>query len=109
MERAYLDLLSDVLQNGEKRMDRTGVGTRSVFGRQLRCNLKNHFPLITTKKIPWKPVLGELLWFIEGSSDERRLAEITYGTRAPEQKTIWSPNAAYTTGSKFKPVFPGDL
>jgi len=109
MERAYLDLLSEVLRDGEDRMDRTGVGTKSVFGRQLRCNLKNNFPLITTKRIPWRPVLGELLWFIEGSGDERRLAEITYGTRDPEQKTIWSPNAEYTTGSKFKPEFTGDL
>src|SRR5271167_2115602 len=109
MEQAYLDLLNDVMVNGEERMDRTGVGTRSVFGRQLRCNLRDSFPLITTKRVPFKAVAGELLWFIEGSGDERRLAEITFGTRDPSQKTIWSPNAEYTTGSKFKPKFPGDL
>ncbi len=109
MEQAYLELLTDVLNNGEERIDRTGVGTRSVFGRQLRCNLQNSFPLITTKTVPWKPVVGELLWFIEGSSDERRLCEITYGTRNPDKKTIWSANAEYTTGSVFKPNFPGDL
>jgi thymidylate synthase len=109
MEQAYLSLLQEVLENGEERMDRTGVGTKSVFGRQIRCNLRNSFPLITTKKVPFKAVLGEVLWFVEGSGDERRLAEITFGTRDHAQKTIWSPNAEYTTGSKFVPKFPGDL
>lgn len=109
MEQAYLNLLQDVLENGERRLDRTGVGTLSVFGRSIRGHLGKEFPLITTKKVPFKAVLGELLWFVEGSGDERRLAEITFGTRDPSQKTIWSPNAEYTTGSKFKPKFPGDL
>lgn len=108
-EKVYLDLLKEVITEGEEKMDRTGVGTRSVFGRQLRFSLHNDFPLLTTKKIPWRPVLGELLWFVEGSSDERRLAEITFGTRGTDQKTIWSANAEYTTGSKFKPEFAGDL
>jgi thymidylate synthase len=108
-DMTYLNLLTDVLNNGEEQIDRTGVGTRSVFGRQIRFDLRDSFPLITTKRVPWKPVVGELLWFIEGSSDERRLCEITFGTRDPEKKTIWSANAEYTTGSKFKPNFPGDL
>lgn len=92
MEQQFLQLLHDVLLNGEVRPDRTGVGTRAVFGRQIRCNLNDGFPAVTTKKLFFKPVAGELLWFLEGSNDERRLAEITYGTRDESQKTIWTGN-----------------
>src|SRR5690606_25221341 len=87
---------------------RTGVGTLSVFGRQIRCHLKDGFPLITTKKVAWKPVVGELLWFLEGSNDERRLAEITYGTRDPSRTTIWTENANAPYW-KPKAKFEGDL
>lgn len=90
--KQYHKLLKDILENGEKRSDRTGVGTISVFGRQLRFNLNKGFPAITTKKLAWRAVVGELLWFIEGSGDERRLAEITHGTR-DGVTTIWTPNA----------------
>ena len=69
-------LLTDILENGELREDRTNTGTLSVFGRQLRFNLEEGFPAITTKKLAWKSVVSELLWFIEGTGDERRLAEI---------------------------------
>jgi thymidylate synthase len=93
MEQQYLDLLADVLKNGDDRIDRTQVGTRSVFGRQIRCDLEQGFPLLTTKQTFIKPIIGELLWFLEGSSDERRLAEITYGTRDKERTTIWTGNA----------------
>lgn len=93
MEQQYLDLLADVLKNGDNRVDRTQVGTRSVFGRQIRCDLDKGFPLLTTKQTFIKPIIGELLWFLEGSSDERRLAEITYGTRDKERTTIWTGNA----------------
>lgn len=88
----YLDLLTDILDNGEVRDDRTGVGTMSVFGRQLRFDLNAGFPAITTKKLAWRAVKGELLWFLEGSGNERRLAEITHGT-ADGKVTIWTPNA----------------
>lgn len=108
MEQEYLSLLSEVLEHGEKKMDRTGVGTLSVFGRQIRAHLSNGFPLLTTKKVAWKPVVGELLWFVEGSSDERRLAEITYGTRDPSQTTIWTANA-HADYWKPKAKFEGDL
>lgn len=90
--KQYHKLLKDILENGEKRSDRTGVGTISVFGRQLRFDLRKGFPAITTKKLAWRAVVGELLWFIEGSGDERRLAEITHGTR-DGVTTIWTPNA----------------
>lgn len=108
-EEQYLDLLRDILENGEDRADRTGTGTRAVFGRQLKFDVSRDFPLLTTKSVPIKPVLSELLWFMEGSSDERRLAEILHGTRDPEKKTIWSPNAEGTTGSAYRPKFYGDL
>lgn len=103
----YHDLIQDILDNGEIRNDRTGVGTISVFGRQLRFNLKEGFPAITTKKLAWKAVVGELLWFLEGSSDERRLAEITHGTR-DGVVTIWTPNAMAPYW-KDKAKFEGDL
>jgi thymidylate synthase len=90
--KQYHDLLEDILQNGEKKDDRTGVGTYSVFGRSIRFDLRTGFPAITTKKLAWKAVKGELLWFIEGSGDERRLAEITHGDK-DGNVTIWTPNA----------------
>ena len=91
--KQYHDLLEDILNNGERKDDRTGVGTISVFGRQLRFDLSKGFPAITTKKLAWKSVVSELLWFIEGSGDERRLAEILYGSRDTERSTIWTGNA----------------
>lgn len=109
VEDEYLDLLDYIIKKGEDRTDRTGVGTRAVFGQQLRIDLKQGFPLLTTKKMGLKSIISELLWFLEGSGDERRLAEILHGNRDSESKTIWSPNAEYTSGSVFKPLYPGDL
>lgn len=103
----YHELLQDILDNGVERHDRTGVGTRSVFGRQLRFDLRLGFPAITTKKLAWRAVVGELLWFLEGSGDERRLAEITHGTR-DDVTTIWTPNALAEYW-KPKAKFEGDL
>lgn len=104
----YHNLLIDILENGELRQDRTNTGTISVFGRQLRFDLTKGFPAITTKKLAWKSVVSELLWFLEGSGDERRLAEILYGTRDDSRKTIWTGNATadyWTPKAKFS----GDL
>lgn len=103
----YHQLLQDILDNGTQRTDRTGVGTLSVFGRQLRFDLRKGFPAITTKKLAWRAVVGELLWFIEGSGDERRLAEITHGTREGVT-TIWTPNAQAEYW-KPKAQYDGDL
>lgn len=105
--KQYLDLLQDILDNGEAKDDRTGTGTISVFGRSLRFDLRKGFPAVTTKKLAWKACSGELLWFIEGSNDERRLAEITHGS-AEGKVTIWTPNAQ---APYWKPraQFDGDL
>jgi thymidylate synthase len=72
----YLDLLADILENGVDEMDRTGVGTRSVFGRQLRFDMRdNRFPLLTTKKVFTKAIIHELLWFIAGDTNIRYLQD----------------------------------
>jgi thymidylate synthase len=106
--KQYHDLLRDILDNGEIKDDRTGVGTISVFGRQLRFDLRTGFPAITTKKLAWKACVSELLWFIEGSGDERRLAEILHGPDYNGKVTIWTPNAL---SPYWKPnaKFDGDL
>jgi thymidylate synthase len=74
-ERAYLDLLAEVLQSGARKTDRTGTGTLSVFGRQLRFNLADSFPLLTTKKLHTKSILTELLWFLRGDTNVKWLQE----------------------------------
>lgn len=71
----YEDLLRDVLDNGAEKGDRTGTGTRSVFGRQIRYDLSESFPLLTTKKVYFKGVVGELLWFLRGDSNVRWLQD----------------------------------
>ena len=97
--KAYLDLLAHILEHGEEREDRTNTGTISSFGHQLKFDLNDGFPAVTTKSLAWKGVVSELLWFLEGSDDERRLAEIRYGKNREELKdlekfsTIWTDNA----------------
>lgn len=92
----YLGALRYIRDFGEDVSDRTGVGTRSVFGYQMRFNLEKGFPAVTTKRLAWRAVVGELLWFLEGSTDERRLAEITFEKSRGEllnKATIWTANA----------------
>ena len=94
--KQYQDFLRHILENGVIKEDRTGTGTISVFGYQMRFDLSKGFPLLTTKKMATKAVISELLWFLEGSTDERRLAEIHYGLNRREikdKKTIWTANA----------------
>jgi len=109
-ETVYLNALKNILENGNDRSDRTGVGTKSIFGLQLRFDLTKGFPAITTKKLAWKAVVSELLWFIEGSGDEYRLKEILHGERYSEKKTIWTDNATadYWTSKRLQ-RHPGDL
>ena len=104
----YLAVLKEVLTKGTIRDDRTGTGTISYFGMQQRYNLAESFPAVTTKKLAWKSVVSELLWFIEGSGDETRLREILHGSKQSEKTTIWTGNA---TASYWKPraKFEGDL
>lgn len=109
-EQVYIDALKNILANGEDRSDRTGVGTKSLFGLQMRFNLQEGFPAITTKKLAWKACVSELLWFIEGSGDENRLKEILHGDRYSEKKTIWSDNAKADYWVKRRMQrHPGDL
>ena len=74
-ERQYLDLLAEVLEHGARKSDRTGTGTLSVFGRQLRFALDKSFPLLTTKKLHLKSILYELLWFLRGDTNVKWLQE----------------------------------
>lgn len=106
--KQYHDLLKYVLENGTQKNDRTGVGTISCFGLQQRYNLKEGFPAVTTKKLAWRAVVSELLWFIEGSSNEKRLREILHGSKDSEKTTIWTDNA---TAPYWEPKskFDGDL
>jgi thymidylate synthase len=68
-ENQYLDLLNDIMSHGSERMDRTGTGTKGVFGRQIRFDLSQGFPLLTTKKVHFKSVAIELLWFLRGDTN----------------------------------------
>lgn len=85
------------------RNDRTGVGTRGLFGFQMRFDLAHGFPAITTKKLAFKAVKSELLWFLEGSNDDNRLKELN-----GSERTIWTDNAEADYW-KPKAKFPGDL
>ena len=114
--KQYIDALKHILKNGEDVNDRTGVGTRTVFGYQMRFDLSKGFPAVTTKKLAWKSVVSELLWFLEGGTDERRLAEILYNeTREniTDKTTIWTANAdkqgkelGYTNTDTIKALGP---
>jgi len=106
--KIYHELLKNILDNGEKREDRTGTGTIAIFGTSLRFNLNEGFPAITTKKLAWKAVVSELLWFLEGSGDERRLREILHGDRNSEKPTIWTANAQ-SDYWKPKAKYDGDI
>ncbi len=109
-ENEYLSTLKNILEKGNFKSDRTGIGTYSLFGLQMRFNLNDGFPAVTTKKLAWKSVVSELLWFIEGSGDENRLREILHGNRYSEKSTIWTENARadYWTKKKLQ-RHPGDL
>lgn len=109
----YLDLLQYVLDNGTEREDRTGVGTIATFGRQIRFNMRDGFPAVTTKSLAWKAVVSELLFFLEGSTNEHRLAEIKNDNKPyaelteKERKTIWTAN--YESQGKALGYTDGDM
>jgi thymidylate synthase len=93
--KQYLTLLQDVMQNGVKKGDRTGTGTRSVFGRQLRYDLAEGFPLLTTKKLHIRSILHELLWFLSGETNIKYLQD--------NGVSIW--NAWATESGELGPVY----
>jgi thymidylate synthase len=75
IDKQYQDLLQDILDNGVVKQDRTGTGTVSVFGRQIRHKMSEGFPLLTTKKMPWKSIVTELLWFLRGDTNIKYLVD----------------------------------
>lgn len=74
-EHQYINLITRLLSHGDKRTDRTGVGTRALFGEQMRFNLADGFPLFTTKRVPWKTAFKEMLWMLSGDTNIRPLLE----------------------------------
>jgi thymidylate synthase len=91
--KQYLDALKEILTTGQERPDRTGTGTISKFGVNMRFDLTKEFPAVTTKKLAWRAVVSELIWMLEGSGDDFRLREILHGDRNSDKKTIWTANA----------------
>ena len=108
--KPYLKALRDCYNNGIDVESRAGK-VRKAFGYQMRFDLQKGFPAMTTKKLAWKLVVSELLWFLEGSNDERRLAEILYNDKREnliDKKTIWSQNANSVYWKK-QSKFSGDV
>ena len=81
VDRQYEDLLAKIMREGAEKTDRTGTGTRSLFGAQLRYDLSQGFPLITTKRVHMKSIIGELLWFLSGDSNVRMVVRLTKSLR----------------------------
>ena len=108
--KQYIRALENCLVNGIDVDSRAGK-VRKNFGYQMRFDFSEGFPILTTKQIAWRAVKSELLWFLEGSDDERRLAEIHYGEnrdKLKDKKTIWTQNSEADYW-KSKAKFKGDL
>ena len=93
LDRNYQELLFDIIQNGIKKNDRTGTGTRSVFGRQIRHKMSDGFPLLTTKKMPFKTITTELVWFLRGDTNIKFLVD--------NGCNIWNGDAYKNYGQKI--------
>jgi thymidylate synthase len=115
IDKQYTDLLQDILDNGVRKEDRTGTGTISVFGRQIRHKMSEGFPLLTTKKMPFKTIVTELLWFLRGDTSIDYLlkndchiwdgdAYKNYKSTALEndmKKSAWELTVQSMSGEKF--------
>jgi thymidylate synthase len=98
--KQYLDALRHILENGAGKQDRTGTGTKAIFGMQMRFKMKDGFPAVTTKKLAFNSMKAELLWFIKGSSDVKELQKLgCHIWDANAEADYWKPKAS----------FPGDL
>lgn len=102
-ETQYISLVKDILQNGNLRTDRTNVGTLSLFGKQLKFDISHHIPILTTKKIAWKTVIKELLWFLSGSTDSKVLEK--------QGVNIWKGNTSrsFLDSRNLKQYTEGDI
>ncbi len=100
LDKQYTDLLQDILNNGIEKEDRTGTGTISVFGRQIRHKMSEGFPLITTKKMHWKSIVTELLWFLRGDTNIKFLLD--YDCH------IWDGDAYKKYYTEWSKSTPGD-
>ncbi|WKV23575.1 thymidylate synthase [Salmonella phage SEA1] len=89
--KQYQELIQHIFDEGYETDDRTGTGTIAVFGTQLRFDLQEGFPAVTTKKLAWKACIAELIWFMSGSTNVNDLREIQHGSRT-EGKTVWDDN-----------------
>ena len=102
IEKQYLKLLKDIIDNGVEKQDRTGTGTISVFGRQIRHDMSKGFPLLTTKKIYWKGIVTELLWFLRGDTNIKYLVDndchIWDGDAYKQYITWWNKTYPDTAG-----------
>ena len=98
LDKQYQELLQDILDNGVEKEDRTGTGTHSVFGRQIRHKMSDGFPLLTTKKMAWKVMVTELLWFLRGDTNIKYLVD--------NGCNIWNGDAYKAFKSTFSPM-PG--
>ena len=94
LDEKYQDILLDILNNGVEKEDRTGTGTLSVFGKQFRHNMADGFPLLTTKKMAWKTMVTELLWFLRGDTNIKWLVE--------NKCNIWNGDAYKSYRTKLK-------
>jgi len=100
IEHDYLRLLKDIIDNGKEKEDRTGTGTISVFGRQIRHKMKQGFPLLTTKKMYWKGIVTELLWFLRGDTNIKYLVD--------NNCHIWDGDAYKRYKKEWSKSVPGD-